>query len=365
MENQDKNIDKHFRKLAEEQQPKSFQNMDKVWNEIEQKLDQKDKKKAFPFWKYAGIAAAVLVFVSLGIQFMNNQPEKEEHLPIETEKRIVVDEKKAKEILDEQTESKEDVYAYEDVEDLEEKSVKGETHFTEVEVKRDEVPTKAFKTSQEDFDDSTTSGRADKETDYGYGLKSGGRQTGKAEEPSQSQGAAPSNHYDRNEIIVDEYRTISKSRSNTAVSTVTSKTIEGRPNASFVQTLQGQVPGLNISSGSGQPDANNAIVLRGLGSINNNTDPLFIIDGVPMSKDKFLSLNQKDIENITVLKDTGATAIYGNRGANGVINITTKKGAKKKSRKERRKEKQESVSYQEIQKMFPPVEIDSESYESF
>lgn len=365
MENQDKNIDKHFRKLAEEQQPKSFPNMDKVWDNIEQKLDQKDKKKAFPFWKYAGIAAAVLVFVSLGIQFMNNQPEKEEHLPIETEKRIVVDEKKAKEILDEQTESKEDVYAYEDVEDLEEKSVKGETHFTEVEVKRDEVPTKALKTSQEDFDDSTTSGRADKETDYGYGLKSGGRQTGKAEEPSQSQGAAPSNHYDRNEIIVDEYRTISKSRSNTAVSTVTSKTIEGRPNASFVQTLQGQVPGLNISSGSGQPDANNAIVLRGLGSINNNTDPLFIIDGVPMSKDKFLSLNQKDIENITVLKDTGATAIYGNRGANGVINITTKKGAKKKSRKERRKEKQESVSYQEIQKMFPPVEIDSESYESF
>lgn len=366
MENQDKNIDKHFRKLAEEQQPKSFPNMDKVWDNIEQKLDRKPTKKVFPFWKYAGIAAAVLVFVSLGIQFMNNQPEKEEHLPIETEKRIVVDEKKAKEILDEQTESKEDVYAYENVEDLEEKSVKGETHFTEVEVKKDEVPTKALKTSQEDFDDSTTSGRADKETDYGYGeLKSGGRQTGKAEEPSQSQGTAPSNYYDRNEIIVDEYRTISKSRSNTAVSTVTSKTIEGRPNASFVQTLQGQVPGLNISSGSGQPDANNAIVLRGLGSINGNTEPLFIIDGVPMSKDKFLSLNQKDIENITVLKDTGATAIYGNRGANGVINITTKKGAKKKSRKERRKEKQESVSYQEIQKMFPPVEIDSESYESF
>src|SRR5690606_11464931 len=199
MENQDKNIDKHFRKLAEEQQPKSFPNMDKVWDNIEQKLDRKPTKKVFPFWKYAGIAAAVLVFVSLGIQFMNNQPEKEEHLPIETEKRIVVDEKKAKEILDEQTESKEDVYAYEDVEDLEEKSVKGETHFTEVEVKKDEVPTKALKTSQEDFDDSTTSGRADKETDYGYGdLKSSGMQTGKAEEPSRSQGTA--GHYNNSQI---------------------------------------------------------------------------------------------------------------------------------------------------------------------
>lgn len=206
MENQDKNIDKHFRKLTEEQQPKSFQNMDKIWNEIEQKLDRKPTKKVFPFWKYAGIAAAVLVFVSLGIQFMNNQPEKEEHLPIETEKRIVVDEKKAKEILDEQTESREDVYAYENVEDLEEKSVKGETHFTEVEVKKDEVPTKALKTSQEDFDDSTTSGRADKETDYGYGeLKSGGRQTGKAEEPSQSQGTA--GHYNNSQIANFSSRT--------------------------------------------------------------------------------------------------------------------------------------------------------------
>src|SRR5690606_3508944 len=75
MENQDKNIDKHFRKLAEEQQPKSFQNMDKVWDNIEQKLDQKDKKKAFPFWKYAGIAAAVLVFAGLGIRFIDNSGE--------------------------------------------------------------------------------------------------------------------------------------------------------------------------------------------------------------------------------------------------------------------------------------------------
>lgn len=206
MENQDKNIDKHFRKLAEEQQPKSFPNMDKVWDNIEQKLDRKPTKKVFPFWKYAGIAAAVLVFVSLGIQFMNNQPEKEEHLPIETEKRIVVDEKKAKEILDEQTESKEDVYAYEDVEDLEEKSVKGETHFTEVEVKKDEVPTKALKTSQEDFDDSTTSGRADKETDYGYGdLKSSGMQTGKAEKPSRSQGTA--DYYNNSQIANFSSRT--------------------------------------------------------------------------------------------------------------------------------------------------------------
>ena len=126
-------------------------------------------------------------------------------------------------------------------------------------------------------------------------------------------------------IVVDTYRTVSKEKTAVAASTVTSKTIEGRPNASFIQTLQGQVPGLNISTGSGQPgDNNTSVILRGLGSINGNVEPLYVIDGVPMSSDRFRSLNPNDIENITVLKDAGATAIYGNRGANGVIVITTK-----------------------------------------
>lgn len=126
-------------------------------------------------------------------------------------------------------------------------------------------------------------------------------------------------------IVVTQYRTTSKAENATAVSTVTSKTIEGRPNASFIQTLQGQVPGLNISTGSGQPgDNNTTVILRGVGSINGNIEPLYVIDGVPMSSDRFRSLNPNDIESITVLKDAGATAIYGNRGANGVIDIKTK-----------------------------------------
>src|SRR5690554_1012992 len=153
------------------------------------------------------------------------------------------------------------------------------------------------------------------------------------------------------DIIVTTYRTTAKEENATAVSTVTSKTIEGRPNASFVQTLQGQVPGLNISTGSGQPGTSNSVILRGLGSVNSNREPLYVIDGVPVSSNQFRALNPNDIESITVLKDAGATSIYGNRGANGVVNIETQQTKKKKSRKERRKEKQESVSYQEIQKM--------------
>lgn len=127
------------------------------------------------------------------------------------------------------------------------------------------------------------------------------------------------------DIIVTTYRTTAKEENATAVSTVTSKTIEGRPNASFVQTLQGQVPGLNISTGSGQPgDNNTTVILRGIGSINGNVEPLYVIDGVPMSSDRFRSINPNDIESINILKDAGAAAIYGNRGANGVIDIKTK-----------------------------------------
>src|SRR5690606_39253064 len=127
------------------------------------------------------------------------------------------------------------------------------------------------------------------------------------------------------DVVIDMYRTVTKEKSAVAATTVTSKTIEGRPNASFLQTLQGQIPGLNIATGSGQPGSSDTqVLLRGLGSINGNVQPLYIIDGVPMSSDRFRSINPNDIENITVLKDAGATAIYENRGANGVIVVTTK-----------------------------------------
>lgn len=105
--------------------------------------------------------------------------------------------------------------------------------------------------------------------------------------------------------------------------TYASKTIEGRPNSTFVQTLQNQVPGVEISTGAGQPGASNKLMLRGAGSINTDSSPLYVIDGVPMGENNFRSIKPEDIANIDVLKDAGATSIYGNRGANGVIVVTT------------------------------------------
>lgn len=127
-------------------------------------------------------------------------------------------------------------------------------------------------------------------------------------------------------VVVVGFRDAVKERINVAASVVTSETIENRPNASFVQTLSGQVAGLNIFTNSGQPGANSTVNLRGVGSINGNTEPLFLIDGIPVDEDNFRSLNPQDIASVVVLKDAAGTSIYGNRGANGVIVIETRKG---------------------------------------
>ena len=128
------------------------------------------------------------------------------------------------------------------------------------------------------------------------------------------------------EVVVQGYRTATKEKSSIASVTVSAETIALRPNANFAQTLSGQVAGLNITTSSGQPGGNTQINLRGVGSVNGNTEPLFIIDGAPVDEDNFRSLNPNDIASISVLKDAGATAIYGNRGANGVVVIKTRGG---------------------------------------
>lgn len=128
------------------------------------------------------------------------------------------------------------------------------------------------------------------------------------------------------EVVVQGYRTATREKSSIASQTVSAETIENRPNANVIQTLSGQVAGLDISTGSGQPGAAPTVRLRGVNSINGNTAPLYIIDGTPVDEDNFRSINPQDIESVDVLKDAGATAVYGNRGANGVILIKTKRG---------------------------------------
>ncbi|TCK65269.1 TonB-linked SusC/RagA family outer membrane protein [Winogradskyella wandonensis] len=113
-----------------------------------------------------------------------------------------------------------------------------------------------------------------------------------------------------------------------ALSTVSSESIEQVPINSIDQVLQGNAAGVSVNTGSGQPGQSATIIIRGRASINGDIEPLFVIDGIPVDQDNFRSLNQNDIESMSVLKDAAATAIYGNRGAGGVILITTKRGKK-------------------------------------
>lgn len=113
-----------------------------------------------------------------------------------------------------------------------------------------------------------------------------------------------------------------------SVAVVGESALANLPTATFIDGLQGQVSGLNIYSNSGDPSGlDNSIRIRGVNSLNAGNTPLFILDGAPIDQTVFATLNPNDIQNITVLKDASAVAIYGSRAANGVIVITSKKGA--------------------------------------
>ncbi len=129
------------------------------------------------------------------------------------------------------------------------------------------------------------------------------------------------------EVVVFGYGTARKLGSVVgSVATVSSEALKKNPSPNFTDALQGQVAGLSVLSGSGEPIQNATMRLRGVNSITAGNTPLFILDGSPISSNMFNSLNPADITNITVLKDASSTAMYGSRAANGVIVLTSRKG---------------------------------------
>ncbi len=125
------------------------------------------------------------------------------------------------------------------------------------------------------------------------------------------------------EIVVVGYGTQRKSDLTGAVGTVKTRDIERIPTASVDQALQGKIAGVYVVPASGRPGDGAVVRIRGTGTLN-NANPLYVVDGMLLEDASFV--NPQDVESIEVLKDASATAIYGNRGANGVIIITTKRG---------------------------------------
>ncbi|MEM6844693.1 MAG: TonB-dependent receptor [Bacteroidota bacterium] len=147
------------------------------------------------------------------------------------------------------------------------------------------------------------------------------------------------------EVVVVGYGTLRKENMTGSVSTIESEALQRVPAPSFEQALQGAAPGLNVSSSAGNPGAASRITIRGVNSISSGVEPLFIIDGVPIQNNPsgyggngnntgvspLAMINPNDIASVEVLKDAAATSLYGSRGSNGVVLITTKSGTQGQS----------------------------------
>ena len=127
-----------------------------------------------------------------------------------------------------------------------------------------------------------------------------------------------------NELVVIGYGTVKKKDLTGSVATVNSDVLQAVPVANASEALTGKMAGVQVTTTEGSPDAEVKIRVRGGGSITQSNDPLYIVDGFPV--DGISDIAANDIEDITVLKDASSTAIYGSRGANGVILVTTKSG---------------------------------------
>ena len=129
------------------------------------------------------------------------------------------------------------------------------------------------------------------------------------------------------EVVVVGYGTMKKSDISGAVTTVNQEAVMRRVPQNIGQALQGAAAGVMVTQQDGAPDANAAIRIRGVGTINGDASPLYVVDGVQVGTNANF-VNPSDIERIEILKDASATAIYGSAGANGVVMITTKHGKK-------------------------------------
>lgn len=531
MENQDK-LYKQFEDAARKEEQKDFARMEAVWNRVEEKLDRKEERRAAVWWKYTGIAAALLLFMSLGYILLQNekhplqnaspsnqqvttstidtQKVQETVKPLKPESTVAFEDTEQKKVLDRKKQSKRptsettqkesdsvyfmrrakfttsknednpEYYFYtnkikmvpgkkviespvgvyiDDVSKAESKEIAPMAELAPA-LNNNRLNTavgepsalysnslnkpgdKAYPFGKKTYSgiikdetgqpipgvnvvvkgsnvvastdlDGAFSIQAEKGNELEVSYIGYDRKNVKLEDKQSVEIAMNPSTVALNEVVVAGYRNVQKKETTAAVTSVTAKTVEGRPNASFVQTLQGQVPGLNVTTGSGAPGntnsvtesndntrqrarskkgdqfanfktntkdkeaaatgyidkstayrdgdintngydvlangrimnrplpgqasvyvnspdktygGNSTVVLRGTGSINGNLEPLYVVDGVPFNAEIMKSIDPNNVDSVSVLKDASATAIYGNRGASGVIIIKTKNG---------------------------------------
>lgn len=341
MENKDK-IYKQFKEAARKTEQQEFERIEAVWNRVEEKLDKKKKRRGIVWWKYTGAAAVILVFISIGNLIMRNDADPiivPDVLPennitvIDTQKVNKAFNTAAEEVNNEVivTTEPQDKYAYDTLRNekvinreltWEQKNDAGAFRTTGKVNRKDSNPIANSAIPHIAYSEETDKvkpvlNNKNKNVNASISNMATISPNASNQYPAVTANKYPI-HKDAKVVANKKYRDGDLAKD--------VETIEGRTNASMIQSLQGQVAGLKIATASGQPGADDTIILRGVGSIRGNVEPLFIIDGIPVDEDGFRSLNQNDIDSFTILKDAAATSIYGNRGANGVIVIKTKSG---------------------------------------
>lgn len=367
-----------FKSAAEKQKPTAFHGMEDVWQQIEARLDEKEETKIIPIWKKWSVAAAVLVLLGVGgFIWINKKSDKN---TIVKNNIIKTDPQKANTIIRDSTTS---VAVIND--NIAKTSTKNKTHLklannektkikhqpnilSDVIEKKEEIvasnkpslradslfvssqlstnnmneitvvssPNRQMKRSMSAsavaIPNQQRSTNMDEVVVIGYGTQKKKDITGAiAMAPSP---AIPINQYNRISTKgtknVNDASTINNSLGFTASTPscclelrdklgLQKNYSQNNQESIVVNALQGKIAGLAI----GTPGASTQIVIRGNNSLSNNQEPLFIIDGISIKSEDLNKINTNDIKDVKVLKDASATAIYGSRGANGVVLITT------------------------------------------
>lgn len=420
MENQDK-LFEQFKDAAQKTETRDFPAMEKVWARVEEKLDKKEDRKVIAIWKKLAVAASLLLFLALGYHYLNTG--KERDVPMNHENNVVItttkdattspvvpivnDEKRtlqkdAEEILENQRNPQH--VATSDDEKSNSKIKRSNRRFYVVNAESDLTITGIVsdesgflpganvfikgtnKVTQTDYD-GKFSIKAKKGDSLLFSFVGMEQAIAIIEDQTKidmklNEGVA------LNEVVVQGYMVTKEKKSvGYSTSTVKSESVgdkRGRkakdkyrdgdketavavPNQAVLTSLQGQVAGLNIT-GKNQAGARTTVILRGISSVQPNSPPLYIVDGIPVQSEIFSTLPPDDIKSINVVKGNAATALYGNRAANGAIIVETKTSmTKKEIRKKLRKLKKAKTANQTSRQDPAPqsVEVSQEDYDSF
>ncbi|MFL9830768.1 von Willebrand factor type A domain-containing protein [Flavobacterium sp. ST-87] len=344
MDNQDKIFEK-IKNAAQKNEGKDFAAFEKVWSRVEEKLDKKEDKKVIVLWKKLAIAASLLLFFSLGYQFLKT--DRNQITPKNTKENPIVIKGKTNPKITSPKDTKENNVV------IQKKTESKPTDKFSKNIKSNaEVILKKQMENPVALTEADTISKINTSTN-GNGIAS-----------MQAKSVA------LNEVIVVGYGTQKRKELTGSVTSIAVTKEKKQKSENIIETLQGRVAEHKISANTSQGTAgsNLNIMIRGGGSIASGNEPLYIVDGVPMNTD-ISAIKPNDIATIDVLKDASSTAIYGSRGANGVILITTKNGTLQNLSKKQLEQKLKKLDKQKktTLRILPPksIAVSQEEYENF